>query len=635
MRSAAIAMLGVMALAGCPSTQEAPGDDGADGDPGMPDAGSGACEAPVASCGVEIRFHGPGASSVELRGDFAEDGWTDGVPMSRDGDDWVATLSGVADEQVIVYKLIVDGVWMADPDNARSSPDGYGGRNSVIRVDCDGCPHRPAIDWRDAVIYFVMIDRFADGDAGNNVSVPGADPPGQYLGGDLAGLQQKIEAGYFDGLGFNTLWITSPFDNADGSYAGSDGHHYTGYHGYWPKDLEAIESHVGTEAALRAVIDAAHARGLQVLVDYVMNHVHSDSDVFRDHPGWFWPNDNGFGGDCVCGHGCDWNSQRLRCWFDPFLPDFDFRNDDARRYSVDNAVAWAKRLGLDGFRLDAVKHIETVWLTDLRARLAGEATWDQPFYLVGETFEGDRNAIKQYVDPPTMLDGQFDFPLRANVLSIVLRRQGAMTDLAGFLASNDGFYGPGAVMSTFLGNHDVPRVVHIAEDSPQFGEWDGGKERAWQNQPQLPSGRSAFERLVVGYALLYTSPGVPMMYYGDEVGMPGAGDPDNRRMMQWDGYTADQTWLRDQLAALARIRADHSALRRGTRTTLGATGDVLAYRMADGTGDEVIVALNRADTAQTAPGVSGDYVDLLVAGGDASGTITVPARGVRILAPAP
>jgi glycosidase len=629
-------LLGVLALAlaaGCPSTQDAPGDDQPDADPGTPDAPvNPVCENPVASCETTLRYHDPDATTVELRGDFAPDGWTTGVAMTRDGDDWVATLADIADEQVIVYKLVVDGAWIADPANSRTTPDGFGGQNSVIRVDCDHCPHRPPIDWRDAIMYFVMIDRFADGDPANNVSVPGAEPPGQYKGGDLAGLREKIESGYFTDLGFNTLWITSPFDNADGSYTGTDGHRYSGYHGYWPKDLDAIESHVGTEAELRAVIDAAHARGMQVLVDYVMNHVHSDSLVYQEHPGWFWPNDNGFGGNCICGQGCDWNSQRIRCWFDPFLPDFDFRNGDARRYSVDNAVAWAKRLGLDGFRLDAVKHIETEWLTDLRARLTGEATWDQPFYLVGETFEGDRSVIKQYVNPQTMLDGQFDFPLRANALRVLLRRDGSMFDLAGFLDSNDDYYGAGAVMSTFLGNHDVPRTIHIGEDSPQFGEWDGGKDRAWQNQPQLPGGPSAFERLALGYALIYTLPGVPMIYYGDEYGMNGAGDPDNRHMMQWAGYTAHQTWLRDRVAALGAIRAAHPALRRGDRTTLGTTTDVLVYRMTDGA-DTIIVALNRSDApAATVNLPGGEYTDLLT-GAAIQAPAQIPARSALILAP--
>ena len=80
-------------------------------------------------------------------------------------------------------------------------------------------------------------------------------------------------------------------------------------------------------------------------------------------------------------------------------------------------MSWAKRIGIDGFRLDAVKHIETSWLTDLRARVNAEVAWDQHFYMVGETFDGNRDLIKSYVNPDTMLDGQFDFPLRGQVLS--------------------------------------------------------------------------------------------------------------------------------------------------------------------------------------------------------------------------
>src|SRR5262249_22565751 len=158
------------------------------------------------------------------------------------------------------------------PDNPRKSPDGYGDFNSVVRVDCDHCPTRPAIDWRDSIMYFIMIDRFDDGDPSNNATVDGAEYPGQYQGGDFAGIQQKIDAGYFDDLGINTIWIPSPLDNTHVSEVGSDGHRYSGYHGYWPKDETLIDSHYGTEAELKTMIDHAHQHGIQILIDYVMNH---------------------------------------------------------------------------------------------------------------------------------------------------------------------------------------------------------------------------------------------------------------------------------------------------------------------------------------------------------------------------
>ncbi len=633
----AVVVAACTTLAGCPGEQDPPGGDHDATIDASTDAGVDApiqptCANPIPTCTRTFRYAGAGAS-VALRGDFAADGWTAGATMTRVGDHWEATIP-VADQQVVVYKLFVDGQWLTDPANPRTTPDGFGGRNSVVRHDCDACPPRPTLDWRDATLYFVMVDRFFDGKPVNNAPL-GLEAPADYEGGDLVGVRQKIDSGYFDQLGVNALWLTSPLDNADGRGRGSDGHDYSGYHGYWPRDLEQVESKIGTEAELKALIDAAHAHGINVILDYVMNHVHDESPVYAAHRDWFWPNDNGHGGDCVCGGGCNWEDpfDRKRCWFTSYLPDFDFRNDAARRWSVDNAVTWAKRVGADGFRLDAVKHIEDAWLTDLRARLSGEVQWDQVFYLVGETFTGERDLIKYYVRPDTMLDGQFDFPLRANILATVLRRAGSMTDLAGFLASNDTFYGPGAVMSTFIGNHDVPRVIGFAEDQPLYGsDWDDGKARAWSNRPTLPSSSRPFERVAVAYTLLFTSPGVPLIYYGDEIGLPGGGDPDNRRFMPWSGLTADQLALRDTIAKLIHVRKDHPALRRGTRTILGSAQHTLVYEMQSA-GDDVFVALNRDDAAQPAGGLPAGTYDDLVHGGTLTAPLQIPARTGLVLRP--
>jgi len=245
----------VIVLAGCPSSQSPNSSDGG-GDDGSVTPDGATCTA-IPTCTATIRSHVSG-TNVVLHGDFAPDGWTTGVPMTATADGFEATLP-VANKQIIVYKLVVDGTWVPDPDNPRRSPDGYGGFNSVMRVACDHCPTRAAIDWRDAIMYFVVVDRFADGNPANNAPVPGVEYPGQYQGGDWIGLREKIDAGYFNDLGINTLWITSPIDNADGANPGSDGHIYSGYHGYWPSQLDLPESKLGTEDELRAMVDAAHS----------------------------------------------------------------------------------------------------------------------------------------------------------------------------------------------------------------------------------------------------------------------------------------------------------------------------------------------------------------------------------------
>src|SRR4051794_35345230 len=168
----------VCLLAGCPSSQD-PGLTG--GDAGVDGAGSGEGCPPVPTCTTTIHYKG-NATNVELRGDFASDGWTTGITMTKAGDGFDAVIP-VRDNQIIVYKFVVDGNWIADPENARKSPDGYGAFNSVVRADCDACPARAPIDWRDAIMYFVMIDRFADGDPSNNAAVSGVEHPGNYQGG--------------------------------------------------------------------------------------------------------------------------------------------------------------------------------------------------------------------------------------------------------------------------------------------------------------------------------------------------------------------------------------------------------------------------------------------------------------------
>lgn len=624
-----------------------------------------ACAEADKICKIDFNFTPPSAlgtvQSVELRGDWAgAASWQAGVAMTQSGGCWTAQLPlGVGKR--VQYKYVVNGgTWTVDP-SAPTSTDPNGNVNNVIaNVTCPtpSCPFTPdggggsdggapqVFDWRDAVLYFVFVDRFSDGDTSLNAAcnIPGvsggAGSIANYQGGDWAGVTQKINQGYFTSLGVNALWLTVPVRNVNvGGYGiGGDQNNYSAYHGYWPVDVTQPEECFGSLADLKALVSAAHAKGIKVLFDYAMVHVHQSAAIYAQNPSWFWPNDNNRGGDCICGQGCSWDNlpDRERCWFTGYLPHWNYTNAAARAYSVNAAVQWVTSTGVDGFRLDAIKHVDISWLTQLRSQIDTQILAQKNpkprFYMVGETYDfGNRQVIKDYVDPSTKLDGQFDFPLRKNVVEAVVTRQVPMNALDGFMASNDGFYGPDAIMSTWIGNHDLPRIIHFAENNRAWNDQAAnGKERAWYNQPGLPAETEAFERVANGFAVLMTNPGVPLIYYGDEIGMPGAGDPDNRRFMQWTGLSANQTWLRDRVSKLTSIRAAHPALRRGSRLTTWVDADGWVYERTFGT-DTVYVAINRADYAKPVGGLPAGALQELVTGAATSGPgFTIPPRQTRI-----
>lgn len=603
----------------------------------------GGCVEANAPCNILFRYPLSNAQTVELRGDFAADGWEVGIPLEIDAGEWRVTLAR-PNGSTLRYKYLINGTdWVTDPTNPDQEDDGLGSKNSVKHISCGagscegeggqgagGGPAPGAFDWRSAVLYFVFIDRFRNGDPSNDDPIPNVEAPANYQGGDYAGLLEMIETGYFDELGVNALWLTVPADNPDTIGLGADGRNYSAYHGYWPSNLEAVEEHFGDMALLKQVVDAAHERGIKVLFDYAMNHIHSDNPLFTEQPEWFWPLD--FDGRyCVCGDGCSWDGyEGRRCWFRDYLPDWNFQSPEARAASIDNALWWIQETGIDGYRLDAIKHIETAWVEDLRKRVDEEI--DQTagrFYMVGETFEtGNRDIIRQYV-ASNLLDGQFDFPLRGAIVEHIMRRGGTMHDLDAFLSTNDTYY-PG-IMSTFIGNHDIPRVIQTALDSP-WGAWDNGGDSNWNNPPGLPQNTAPFERLALGFTFLMTTKGIPLIYYGDEIGMPGSGDPDNRRFMQWTGLDPDQDWLRDRVKKLGQIRKDNPALWRGTRTSVFVSNDVYVYKMTDGS-DAVYVALNRGDTAQQAENLPASATDLLTDGSVTGPTASMPPRSALILVP--
>ncbi len=496
-----------------------------------------------------------------------------------------------------------------------------------------------AFDWSDAVLYFAMTDRFHDGDPATG-GPDGCLPPdnkANWLGGDWAGVRQKIEAGYFDALGVNAIWLTAFVDNPQGCMTGGLAKQYTSYHGYFPASQLAPESQLGSMADLQAMVAAAHERGIRVVVDLVANHLHTSHPFVSEHPGWF--ND-----ELDCKIDGNFDNNALTCWFEPYTPDLNYEQDDAVEEMTEAALWWIRNSDVDGFRIDAVKHMHDNFLRTLRYKVDRQVQTvpDSLFWMVGETFTGDwgggsgdnEGTIKKYI-APHMLHGQFDFPLYWRILRVFARDEEQPLHLADLLSQGDGFYGSQAIMSNFLGNHDVPRFVSHA--AGQIGDlWgNGAKEQGWDQPPGQPSEAEPYERLKLAFSFLFTIRGVPLIYYGDEIGLAGAGDPDNRREMVFDGWTPVQQSVYDHIGALAAARKAHPSLRNGSYKTLLADGALLVFERSGG-GETAIVALNRSGVAQTAmlAGVSGSWTDALsgeVVSGGSSLSVVVQGWSVRIL----
>ncbi len=464
-----------------------------------------------------------------------------------------------------------------------------------------------SFDWRDASLYFVLTDRFHNGDESNDAPVQDSqlDWKANWQGGDFAGIREKIEDGYFSDLGINALWISSPIMNTEGAFWGSDGHKYSGYHSYWPistgwtgdaplSGVEVIDPHFGTLEEFKALVQVAHEHGIRIVVDFVANHVHSDSPLYEAHlnetsPWFHW--NNGVPGQ---GYVCGWE-RPIDCWFAEYLPDLEYKNLNVMKTVMDHAIWLIQETNIDGFRLDAVKHMILDFSTTIRARIGEEIDTheDIRFYMVGETFTGEngQDAIAAFVGS-NMLDGQFDFPLFWASLKALVRHEAGLSDLKNFVVGNMGRYGSDAVMSNFLGNHDVPRVLSHADGSIGDLWGNGSKEQGWTSPPGNPSTSWPYARLRMAWTFLFAVPGVPLIYYGDEIGLPGAGDPDNRRMMVFEGLDTQQQATLEHVGKIGKARLDHPALRTGELTTLSVDANYWAYVLKKDS-DVALVVLNR------------------------------------------
>ncbi len=450
--------------------------------------------------------------------------------------------------------------------------------------------------WHDAVIYSIMIDRFANGDTTNDrpVKHDSLFAPANWNGGDLAGIIQKLDEGYFDSLGVNVLWLSPVNRSTNGAFREYPPPHryYTGYHGYWTTHHEAVEPRFGSMEDLKRLVAKAHARGMKVLLDFVANHTHLEHLFFQQHPDWFGTLDLPDGRKNLR----LWDEYRLTTWFEPYLPSFDYSKPEPMKAMTDNAIWWLKQTGIDGFRHDAVKHIPNEFWRELTRKIKSEIEIPQKrrLYQIGETF-GSYDLIKSYVSNG-QLDAQFNFNLYDVAVYTFASPQGDFAALATELERTHRIYSTSHLMGNIMDSHDKVRFPALAEGDIRFDE--NSAERAWNNPPKIDD-KTTYAKVKLYQAYLHTIPGIPVVYYGDEIAMTGASDPDNRRMMRFGNRVSEaEKSVFAEVRRLINLRNTHSALRYGDFQTLFVSKDVLAYLRSD-LNERILIALNKSDSPQT------------------------------------
>lgn len=445
---------------------------------------------------------------------------------------------------------------------------------------------------RDDVIYLIMPDRFADGDTSNNM--PAGAKPGTYdrnaaktyHGGDLKGVIDHLD--YLKDLGVTTLWLTPVYDNDNST---SD------YHGYGAIDLYKVEDHFGTMADYQSLVSTAHKQGIKVLFDTVPNHAgpHHPWANSQPAPGWLHGTpEHHINTDydyppITDPHAVEKNRvSALNGWFANALPDLAQENPLVAQYLLQNALWWIESSGIDGLRIDTFPYVPRIFW---HYYLSGIFQTYPNFFAVGEIYNPDPTITSYWAGGNTGFDGvdtllttPFDFPMQSAIHQVI--NQGAPAKLIANILRQDRLFPHPELLVPFIGNHDMPRFMTQANGSP--------------------------EKLKAAFGLLLTLRGIPQIYYGDEIGMTGGDDPEDRHDFPGGfagdkhnaftsaGRTPQEQDIYSHVQSLLKLRRDHPALREGTLKHVEVTDDYYLFTR-ETPGERLLVAFYKGDTSKDLP----------------------------------
>lgn len=422
-------------------------------------------------------------------------------------------------------------------------------------------------DLEKTVMYFAFIDRFKDGNSENNKPLTDSLVTWRtnFQGGDIQGVTEKLRDGYLDSLGMNALWISPISKNPEGAWGNFPDPkvRFSGYHGYWPTSNVLIDPRFGSPEALDEMLDVAHSKNTNVYLDYVAHHVHKEHPIYKQHPDWVTPlylPDGRMNTEL-------WDEQRLTTWFDTFMPTLELSRPKVAKVMVDSAMFWLQQYDFDGFRHDATKHIPESFTRLLTQQIRKEIMIPRQkrIYQIGETY-GNPDLIGSYLGVG-LLDAQFDFNLYDAMLN-TFGRNGSLKNLHAEQVKSIEKYGSHHLMGNITGNQDKPRFMSIADGSLTADmSWNEIKKIGHLRDLPLRTD-SAYAKFLQMYTWIYTAPGIPVVYYGDEIGMTGANDPGNRNMMVFDSLSTAQRDFRDRISQLSHLRSHSMALCYGDYQTV-------------------------------------------------------------------
>lgn len=394
-----------------------------------------------------------------------------------------------------------------------------------------GAVEKEEHSFQDESIYYIMIDRFNNSDFSIDFSVDVNDP-NRYHGGDFQGIIDRLD--YIKGMGFTTIGLSSVFDNED-----------NGYHGKWTKDFYQVEEHFGTLETFKKLVQRADELGLKIVIDFNVNHVGPNHSWLSEADKKEW-----FRQEKVNG-----------------LPTLAHENLEVKSYLLEMAKWWVEETNIDGFRLEYVEQIPVQFWLEFAQEVRKVK---EDFFLLGDIQTEEPDLLERYQE--VGIDGFLDYLSNSDLREGFSRPDQSLQPIVEQSQQNQDIYENPYLLTRFMDNQHVHRFT---------------RDAVVQNEHPGPRWKMAL-------TYLYTTPGIPFVFYGSEIALDGGEEPDNQRQMD---FRTDKE-LVDYITSIAKIRNEHPVLTRGSMEVIFEQDGMIVFKR-EYEGETSVIAINNTTKSQS------------------------------------